>query len=171
MLYVDPLVDYGQAALDRGLPSRTWCHLLADTEPELHAAAQQLGLRRSWYQSKGPADPAWHYDLTPGKRAQAVNKLGAQEVDRAAVADLIDRRRAATRKQNQAVPGLLVWRDQRHYDHRGDRPCVLCGKPTALRSHKDEPAHKVCAEAWNADHPGETRYVSDAAPRTRREAA
>lgn len=69
------------------------------------------------------------------------------------------------------APAGLVWRDHRHYDHRGDRPCVLCGRPTPLRSHKGEPAHKVCAEAWLAQNPGNLRFVSDASSRTRREAA
>lgn len=60
---------------------------------------------------------------------------------------------------------LLIWREATHFDHRGDLPCVLCGGPTPLRSHQREPAHKVCAETWAAQHPGETRFVSDAQPR------
>ncbi|GAB3127444.1 hypothetical protein GCM10027160_52110 [Streptomyces calidiresistens] len=62
---------------------------------------------------------------------------------------------------------LLTWRDPRHYDHRGDRPCVLCGRPTPLRSHQGEPAHKACAERWAGDHPGDTRFVSDPPGRAR----
>ncbi|MFF4420496.1 hypothetical protein ACWGIU_13450 [Streptomyces sp. NPDC054840] len=52
---------------------------------------------------------------------------------------------------------LLDWGDTRHYDHSGNRPCTLCGKPTPLRSHAGEPVHKVCAEGWNHTHPGEAR--------------
>ncbi|SFD74195.1 hypothetical protein [Streptomyces aidingensis] len=66
------------------------------------------------------------------------------------------------------MPPLLVWRDPRHFDHRGDRPCALCGTPTPLRSHQGEPAHKVCAEAWLADHPDSTRFVSDTPTRPQR---
>ncbi|WP_103529708.1 hypothetical protein [Streptomyces sp. SM12] len=56
----------------------------------------------------------------------------------------------------------LVWSAPGHYDHRGDKPCVLCGRPTPLRSHTREPAHKTCAEEWAADHPDSDRFVSDA---------
>ena len=48
----------------------------ADTLEELHAMADRLGLRRSWFQSK--AGKPWHdhYDLTRSRRAQAI-ELGA----------------------------------------------------------------------------------------------
>lgn len=54
------------------------CHLMADTLDELHAFAARLGLRSAWFQPH----PRWpHYDLTPGRRAEAV-RLGAVEVGR-----------------------------------------------------------------------------------------
>ncbi|MBB0246751.1 hypothetical protein FNQ90_22180 [Streptomyces alkaliphilus] len=62
---------------------------------------------------------------------------------------------------------LLTWRDPRHYDHQNDRPCALCGRPTPLRSHAGEPAHKTCAEQWAGEHPGDVRFISDPAPRAR----
>lgn len=46
-----------------------WCHMTADTVEELHAMADRIGLRRAWFQNK---DGRLHYDLTPGKRMQAV---------------------------------------------------------------------------------------------------
>jgi Protein of unknown function (DUF4031) len=58
-----------------------WCHLFADTPGELHEFAAKLGLKPSYFQ--GPTregDPHWHYDVTEGKRWQAV-KLGAREVE------------------------------------------------------------------------------------------
>ncbi|WP_415940010.1 hypothetical protein [Streptomyces sp. 039-1] len=56
-------------------------------------------------------------------------------------------------------PGsLLDWRDGRHFDHWQDLPCVLCDKPTPLRSHSAEPAHKTCAESWIAANPVEARH-------------
>jgi len=54
------------------------CHLLADTEAELHAMAEKLGLKREWYQGKASTP---HYDVAKGKRALAVS-LGAIEIDR-----------------------------------------------------------------------------------------
>lgn len=50
-------------------------HLQADTENELHAFAQTLGLKRSWFQ-RGSRSEAAHYDLTASKRAKAI-ELGA----------------------------------------------------------------------------------------------
>jgi hypothetical protein len=68
-VYVDVLRDWGW----RLGPS---CHLIADSNEELHAFAALLGLRKEWFQrsSSGP-----HYDLTARKRAQAV-RLGAIEL-------------------------------------------------------------------------------------------
>lgn len=55
---------------------------------------------------------------------------------------------------------FLDWRSPEHFDHTGDKPCVLCDKPTPLRSERGKPVHKVCAEAWIDTHPrqgGEAR--------------
>jgi hypothetical protein len=54
---------------------------------------------------------------------------------------------------------FLNWRDAKHFDHSGDKPCVMCDKPTPLRPDKGKPVHKVCAEAWIDAHP---RKDSDA---------
>ncbi|MFI6881133.1 hypothetical protein ACIBL6_47585 [Streptomyces sp. NPDC050400] len=60
-------------------------------------------------------------------------------------------------------PGqLLDWHDSWHWHY--ERPCVLCHRPTHLRSHDREPVHKVCAEQWISDHPVDSRagrFVSD----------
>jgi hypothetical protein len=39
-------------------------HMLADTEDELHAMAEKVGLRRAWFQSHRTP----HYDLCQQKR-------------------------------------------------------------------------------------------------------
>ncbi|MFJ5175190.1 hypothetical protein ACIP68_15260 [Streptomyces griseoviridis] len=46
------------------------------------------------------------------------------------------------------VVALLDWRSPEHFDHTGDKPCVLCSRPTPLRSDLGRPVHKVCAEEW-----------------------
>jgi hypothetical protein len=61
-----------------------WSHLFADTQEELHEFAARLGLRRSYFQpgkprGDGSPSPHWHYDVTAGKRQQAL-RLGAQPV-------------------------------------------------------------------------------------------
>ena len=48
------------------------CHMLADTEAELHAMADGIGVARRWYQGD-------HYDICLTKRAAAVAR-GAVEV-------------------------------------------------------------------------------------------
>lgn len=75
-VYVDPIHDWGDMV--KGDPRKhgtKWCHMFADTEEALHRMARRIGLRREWYQGhKWP-----HYDLTPGKRMQAI-KAGAVEL-------------------------------------------------------------------------------------------
>lgn len=90
-VYVDEIRDYTRVAKMRGLRHTHWCHLTADTEQELHTFAARLGLRRSWFQKKSDRDYRWHYDIVPSKRAQAV-RLGAQEVDRQFIGQLMIRR-------------------------------------------------------------------------------
>lgn len=71
--YVEPLINYGWKLG----PS---CHLIADTEEELHTMATKIGMKRAWFQhSKGREMP--HYDLVASKRAAAV-KAGAIEITR-----------------------------------------------------------------------------------------
>jgi len=48
------------------------CHMLADTEAELHEMAGKIGVARRWYQGD-------HYDICLAKRALAV-QFGAKEV-------------------------------------------------------------------------------------------
>lgn len=61
-------VDNMRAAYGR----MVMCHMIADTESELHAMADRIGVARRWYQSD-------HYDICLAKRALAV-KHGAHEV-------------------------------------------------------------------------------------------
>jgi hypothetical protein len=51
------------------------CHLIAETEEELHTFAARLGLRRKWFQPKSFP----HYDLT-GPRRVAALAAGAVEL-------------------------------------------------------------------------------------------
>jgi len=53
------------------------CHMIADTEEELHAMAEKIGMQRRWHQY--PNTPKSHYDISLQKRALAVAH-GAIEV-------------------------------------------------------------------------------------------
>lgn len=47
-------------------------HLQADSLSELHAFAEQIGLKREWFQSKPGRPDHDHYDLTCSKRDEAI---------------------------------------------------------------------------------------------------
>jgi hypothetical protein len=68
------------------------CHMLADTEEELHAMADKIGIARRWHQFPGSVKS--HYDICLTKRARAV-QLGAKEIDRHELVALIRSRREA----------------------------------------------------------------------------
>lgn len=62
---------------------RKWCHLLADSEDELHCFAREVGVHRTSYQGP-PKTSAPHYDLTSYERNVAIRR-GAVACDRAAI--------------------------------------------------------------------------------------
>lgn len=67
-VYVDDVfIPYGRMLM---------CHMIADTEEELHEMAQKIGIQRRWYQSQASIP---HYDVSKGKRDLAI-KHGAKEV-------------------------------------------------------------------------------------------
>jgi hypothetical protein len=79
-----------------------WCHLVADSLPELHAFARQLGLRRSWFQAP-PQTRYPHYDITAAKRELALS-LGALSADRRT---LIEKARALKAEFSPAQTSLF----------------------------------------------------------------
>jgi hypothetical protein len=81
MVYVD-----GMRARYRGM---IMCHMLADSIDELHAMADNLNLSRKHFQPKSTP----HYDICQANRLKAI-KLGAIEVNRSKVVELIHKYRA-----------------------------------------------------------------------------
>jgi hypothetical protein len=69
MVYVDPLM---KTVRSKAWPYTQVCHLRADTEKELHEFALGIGLKREWFQNHHPNPRFWHYDLTRGKRDEAI---------------------------------------------------------------------------------------------------
>ncbi len=53
------------------------CHMIADTDAELHAMADRIGVARRWHQAPPQHDS--HYDVALSKRALAI-AAGAQEI-------------------------------------------------------------------------------------------
>ncbi|MCK4121385.1 DUF4031 domain-containing protein [Ralstonia pseudosolanacearum] len=66
-------------------------HMVADTDDELHAMADKIGVARRWHQKAGT--PHSHYDICKAKRALAVAH-GAVEVDRSGLGAVIKKKRA-----------------------------------------------------------------------------
>src|SRR3546814_17849518 len=62
------------------------CHMLADTDEELHAMAAHIGVARRWHQKAGTYHS--HYDICLAKRAIAI-RAGAIEIDRRGLAQII----------------------------------------------------------------------------------
>ena len=48
------------------------CHMLADSDAELHAMADRIGVARKWWQSPARTSGS-HYDIALSKRALALN--------------------------------------------------------------------------------------------------
>lgn len=83
-VYVDDMrAPYGRMVM---------CHMVADTDDELHAMAAKIGVARRWHQK--PKTSHSHYDICLSKRAKAVS-LGAIEIDRAKLGEIIRAKREA----------------------------------------------------------------------------
>jgi hypothetical protein len=89
---------------DEQIPWRgkLWCHLVADTLPELHEFASQLGLRRAWFQSKSLYP---HYDVTTSVRDRAL-ALGAKLGDRGTIVYCAKRLKAEQQTEAQLMSQL-----------------------------------------------------------------
>ncbi len=82
-VYVDDMrARYGRMVM---------CHMLADTDDELHAMADRIGVARRWWQAPPRHDS--HYDIALSKRAQAV-AAGAIEITWRQAGAMNTRRRA-----------------------------------------------------------------------------
>jgi hypothetical protein len=69
MVYVDDMkAKFGRMVM---------CHMLADSDEELHAMADRIGVSRRWHQAPPHHDS--HYDIALSKRALAV-QFGAVEI-------------------------------------------------------------------------------------------
>lgn len=80
-------VDDMRAAFGR----MVMCHMLADTDDELHAMAVRIGVARRWWQSPEHTSGS-HYDIALSKRALAI-AAGAIEITLRQAAAMNFRRR------------------------------------------------------------------------------
>ena len=69
-VYIDDmLAGYGRMKM---------CHMLADTDDELHEMADKIGVKRKWWQSPEKTSGS-HYDICQSKKKLAVEN-GAVEI-------------------------------------------------------------------------------------------
>lgn len=67
------------------------CHMIADTDDELHAMAVAIGMKRAWFQADASTP---HYDVSLTLRAKAI-ELGAVELGRNEFVTVLRRLREA----------------------------------------------------------------------------
>ncbi len=93
------------------------CHMIADSEEELHAMAAAIGMQRKWYQGD-------HYDISMERKQLAIEK-GAREIGRRELAALVFLFRAGQPMGDPetAVSRMRAWKQQhqgRAYPERPD---------------------------------------------------
>ena len=90
-VYVDDMYLYPMGQFGRMKMS----HMIADTDEELHAMADTIGVARKWFQGD-------HYDIAISKRALAI-AAGAKAITLQELAAMArDRRRAAVEARRVA---------------------------------------------------------------------
>ncbi|MBN3851949.1 DUF4031 domain-containing protein [Paraburkholderia sp. Ac-20340] len=95
-VYVDDMrAPYGRMVM---------CHMIADSDEELHAMAHAIGVARRWHQKPGTARS--HYDIALSKRAIAV-RLGAVEITWRQTGAMTARRRVVGQLGTPAE--AIVW--------------------------------------------------------------
>ena len=77
---------------DMRVPARgmIMCHLIADSEEELHLMADTIGVQRKWHQA--PPRHTSHYDISLGCRQRAI-RAGAIQITMRQAAAMTARRR------------------------------------------------------------------------------
>jgi len=89
------------------------CHMIADTDEELHAMADKIGVARKWWQSPEKTSGS-HYDITQSKRKLAI-AAGAVEIGMRELAAMNARRRATGALGDPAT--AIEW----HHERRARR--------------------------------------------------
>jgi hypothetical protein len=82
------------------------CHMIADSEHELHAMAAAIGMERKWYQRD-------HYDISMDRKQLAIQK-GAREIGVRELAALVFLSRAGQPMGDPetAVSRMRAWKRQ-----------------------------------------------------------
>lgn len=99
-----------------GYRQMVMCHMLADSESELHTMADQIGIKRQWYQGD-------HYDICLSKRTLAL-KAGAIEITARQAAAMRRRRRETA---SLGLPGdAVAWARASMRSRKGNAASGAC---------------------------------------------
>jgi hypothetical protein len=88
------------------------CHMIADTDDELHAMAAQIGVARKWHQAPPKHDS--HYDIALSKRSLAI-AAGAVQITWRQASAMCFRRRVTGElgSPENAVKWMLAFKLER----------------------------------------------------------
>lgn len=75
-VYVDDMYKVPMGRFRAGKRTMKMSHMIADTEAELHAMAEAIGVQRKWFQQCPSGN---HYDISLSKRVLAIT-AGAKEI-------------------------------------------------------------------------------------------
>lgn len=101
-VYVDDLMNY---PTEKSMFKRS-CHMIANSEEDLVAFGERIGLKRAWLQDAGTYRA--HFDLTPGMRIKAV-KAGAVEVTCMRLVEILRQMRQETQPVSICVSCGREW--------------------------------------------------------------
>src|SRR5215475_12392299 len=132
-----------------------WSHLWADTEEELHDfAVTKLGLRRSYFQPAEDHHGFAHYDLTEGKRWQAL-RHGAVAVDWRQTAEVSRARRQQAQDEGaNRGPGFA---DRANRDAAAADPA----RAREFAGHSDRVSAALREKGAQATGPDDPRPLSE----------
>lgn len=107
------------------------CHMLADTDEELHAMAQRIGVTRRWWQSPEETSGS-HYDIALSKRALAVD-AGAVEITWLQASSMNLRRRR-TGQLGDATDALAWLKQHKAHRRANTEPTLTAGQIAGMDS-------------------------------------
>lgn len=113
-VYIDDMHRLPMGRLGR----MSMSHMIADTEAELHAMAERIGLKREWFQSRSHP----HYDVSLSKRTLAL-RHGAIEITVRQSAMMVMMRRRT---------GILPTPEMAEADHKAQMAAARAVSPMRL---------------------------------------
>ena len=121
-VYVDDMnADFGRMKM---------CHMIADTEDELHVMADAIGVSRKWYQGD-------HYDICLSKKAKAIAN-GAIEIEWAELSRMVILRDTRL---------LKAWRESQGFDASDQDEMI---RKYAEGRHPER--YRLATDGWEPRH-------------------